>query len=74
MPRLWRLILVATLAAAVPEQVDLESVSYIGTALSNGITQWMGMRYAAPPLGELRFMPPTDPPSFDEPQPAQMVD
>jgi hypothetical protein len=60
-------------ADAVPAQVDLASVSYIGTPLENGLTQWMGMRYAAPPVGDLRFMPPEDPPSYDEPQPADTV-
>jgi hypothetical protein len=35
---------------------------YEGTALSNGITQWLGMRFAAPPVGDLRFAPPQDPP------------
>lgn len=76
MTRLHSLLTAALLAssvAAVPAQVDLGSVSYIGTPLENGISQWMGMRYAAPPLGDLRFMPPEDPPSRHEPQPADTV-
>jgi carboxylesterase type B len=35
--------------------------SYNGRALSNGVTQWLGIRYAAPPLGDLRFAAPEDP-------------
>lgn len=48
-------------------------MSYVGSALSNGISQWIGMRYAAPPVGDLRFKAPSDPPSYDEPQPAHTV-
>ncbi|OAG38818.1 hypothetical protein AYO21_07013 [Fonsecaea monophora] len=33
-----------------------------GRALANGVTQWLGMRYAAAPTGPLRFAPPQDPP------------
>ncbi|KAH8819024.1 triacylglycerol lipase [Xylogone sp. PMI_703] len=43
--------------------VDLGYTRYQGTVLENGITQWLGMRYAAPPLGPLRFRAPRDPPS-----------
>ena len=46
---------------AVSEVVDLSYASYRGTALSNGVTQWLGMRFAAPPLGHLRFAAPEDP-------------
>ena len=41
--------------------VDLSYNSYRGTALPNGVSQWLGMRYAAPPLGDLRFREPRDP-------------
>ncbi|RFU25456.1 hypothetical protein B7463_g10886, partial [Scytalidium lignicola] len=40
---------------------DLGYSRYQGTVLENGITQWLGMRYAAPPLGDLRFRAPQDP-------------
>lgn len=41
--------------------VDLGYTKYRGAALSIGITQWLGMRYASPPLGELRFRAPQNP-------------
>lgn len=41
--------------------VDLGYAQYQGMALENGITQWLGMRFAAPPLGDLRFRAPADP-------------
>lgn len=41
--------------------VDLGYTSYRGVALTNGITQWLGMRYAAPPLGDMRFRAPLEP-------------
>lgn len=42
--------------------VNLGYASYRGTALPNGISQWLGMRFAAPPVGNLRFAAPRDPP------------
>ena len=46
---------------AISPLVELNYTSYRGTTLSNGVTQWLGIRYAAPPLGELRFRAPQDP-------------
>ncbi len=66
-------VLLAATATAVPTTVDVGYTKYVGSALSTGITQWMGMRYAAAPIGDLRFMPPQDPPNSDEPQPADTV-
>ena len=51
------------IAAAVSPVVHLNYTSYRGSAFSNGVTQWLGMRYAAPPLGDLRFREPENPPS-----------
>ena len=42
--------------------VDLDYTQYEGYKLPSGINQWLGMRYAAAPLGELRFKAPQDPP------------
>ncbi|KAL5337798.1 Alpha/Beta hydrolase protein [Aspergillus crustosus] len=41
--------------------VNLSYAEYQGQALSNGVAQWLGIRYAAPPLGPLRFSAPQDP-------------
>lgn len=46
---------------AVDPQVALNYSTYVGTALPNGISQWLGIRFAAPPLGNLRFAAPQDP-------------
>lgn len=54
-------LLVLEVSAKLSTVVDLLYSEYRGVALSNGITQWLGMRYAAPPVGDLRFMPPKDP-------------
>ncbi|KAI1121756.1 vacuolar triacylglycerol lipase [Nemania abortiva] len=35
--------------------------TYTGIAGADGVAQWLGIRFAAPPIGDLRFMPPTDP-------------
>lgn len=48
-------------AVAVDPTVQLSYATYKGTALPNGITQWLGLRYAAPPIGDLRFCAPRDP-------------
>ncbi|KAI5921997.1 Alpha/Beta hydrolase protein [Camillea tinctor] len=51
-----------SLVIAVSSVVDLSCNKYAGASSSDGITRWLGLRYAAPPLDELRFMPPEDPP------------
>lgn len=48
-------------AYAVSPVVRLDYATYSGEALDNGITKWLGLRYAAPPIGELRFRAPQDP-------------
>ncbi|KAL5528651.1 hypothetical protein ACEPAF_7787 [Sanghuangporus sanghuang] len=53
------------LVHAVDPLVDVGNTRYLGTALPNGISQWLGIRYAAPPLGNLRFRAPVDPPAND---------
>ncbi|KAJ4022015.1 hypothetical protein NW752_000787 [Fusarium irregulare] len=55
------LALLLTLVNAVAPIVDLSYSKYKGKDVGNGVTQWLGMRYAAPPVGALRFMPPQDP-------------
>lgn len=53
--------LLLSVVGAVQETVDVGYSVYKGQALPNGVSQWLGIRYAAPPLGELRFAPPQDP-------------
>lgn len=47
-------------------EVDLGYTKYEGHKLSDDINQWLGMRYAAPPLKELRFKAPQEPPKSDK--------
>lgn len=53
--------LLAASVQAVSPVVALPYSTYRGVALQNGVSQWLGMRYAAPPLGPLRFSAPVDP-------------
>jgi cholinesterase len=62
------------LGSCVDPLVNLTYSQYIGEPLLIGVTQWLGIRYAAPPLGDLRFQPPQDPPHVATPQPANKVD
>ncbi|RMZ84161.1 hypothetical protein DV738_g783, partial [Chaetothyriales sp. CBS 135597] len=39
----------------------LDYATYRGRHHGNGVTSWLGIRYAAPPVGSLRFAPPHDP-------------
>ena len=50
------------LGIAVETLVDVGYTEYLGIALTNGISQWLGMRFASPPTGNLRFRNPIDPP------------
>ena len=50
---------------AVYQVVDLGYGKYSGTNLGNGLTQWLGMRYAAAPTGDNRFSAPKEPDTFD---------
>ncbi|CZT49185.1 related to cholinesterase precursor [Rhynchosporium secalis] len=45
----------------IPLVVDLGYSKYQGSHVENGVTQWLGIRYAAPPVGDLRFRAPRDP-------------
>lgn len=53
--------------------VDLGYAKYEGTYLDVGVNQFLGMRYAAPPLGDLRWREPEDPVHQDGVQPATEV-
>lgn len=55
---------------AVSPLVKLNYSTYQGTTLSNGVSQWLGLRYAAPPIGNLRFSAPQDPIHYNTTQSA----
>lgn len=65
--------LLLSLASAHAPVVDLGYSSYEGSSLSNGVSQFLGMRYAAAPVGDLRFEAPQDPPFKREIQKANRV-
>ncbi|OAX85446.1 hypothetical protein ACJ72_00171 [Emergomyces africanus] len=56
------------LAQALDPLVNLGYAKYKGVETPDGVTHWLGMRYAAPPLGNLRFSAPTDPVKERKPQ------
>ncbi|OJJ75773.1 hypothetical protein ASPBRDRAFT_203505 [Aspergillus brasiliensis CBS 101740] len=66
----WVLYLVILLGASSTcvngdgsPQVDLGYARYRGVRLPAGVDEYLGMRYAAPPLGQQRFRAPGDPSS-----------
>src|ERR1700761_8842487 len=65
-------ILYGVVAAASP-QVKLDYATYVGTSLPAGVNQFLGMRFAAPPLGNLRWRGPADPPVETSPVQAAAV-
>jgi hypothetical protein len=73
--QLWASFLCLSICASATTQpiVDLGYARYQGKALPNGISQWLGIRYAAPPLENLRFEAPQDPLSVDGVQDASTV-
>jgi hypothetical protein len=46
---------------ALSSKVSLDYATYQGTAGLDGITRFLGMQYAAPPIGDLRWKAPQDP-------------
>ena len=73
MSRLFAFLFCVVAVLAVDPLVNLGYSQYLGTAIPAGITQWLGIRYAAPPLGELRFRAPADPLVNDTVQIANQV-
>lgn len=48
------------------EVIDLGYSRYQGLSLHNGVDQYLGMRYAKPPVNDLRFRAPQDPEHSEE--------
>lgn len=65
--------LMLSLAYAQSPVVNLGYSSYEGRSLANAVSQWLGMRFAAPPVGDLRFAAPEDPPVHEGVQQATRV-
>lgn len=65
--------LLFSLAWAKDPLVDLGYSKYRGLSGPNGVDQFLGMRYAAAPVGNLRFAAPQDPVNTTEIQSATQV-
>ncbi|KAJ7766182.1 carboxylesterase estA [Mycena metata] len=61
MHRCELLLLFCGVVAAASPQVELDYATYVGTSLAAGVDQFLGMRFAAPPLGDRRWRAPADP-------------
>ncbi|RAL03185.1 EstA precursor [Aspergillus ibericus CBS 121593] len=46
-----------------PPVIDLNYARYQGNRLAGGVDEFLGMRYASSPVGDLRFRAPQDPPT-----------
>lgn len=66
------LLSLVSLALGSSPVVHLNYASYRGSS-THGISQWLGMRYAAAPVGDLRFEGPQDPPVVTGVQKATQV-
>jgi len=56
-----------------PPVVQLDYGTYQGNFLSAGVHEFLGMRFAAPPTGDLRWRAPSHPFTFDGTQNATVV-
>jgi para-nitrobenzyl esterase len=57
-------------APADPADARLSYATVRGEGLDGGVRRWLGVRYAAPPLGDLRFRAPASPACVTEVVPA----
>lgn len=77
MQSMSRLLLLAALALpsiAVDPTVDLGYSKYKGQDLGNGVSEWLGVRYAAAPVKDLRWTLAQDPGRVRAVQNATKVD
>lgn len=56
-----------------PPIISLDYATYKGESLINGVDQYLGMRFAKAPIGDLRFRAPQDPEQSREVQDATKV-
>ncbi|KAJ7625145.1 Alpha/Beta hydrolase protein [Mycena rosella] len=61
MRRFELLLIFCGVVTAASPQVKLDYATYVGTSLAAGVNQFLGMRFAAPPLGNRRWRAPEDP-------------
>ena len=59
--------------SALNSVVDLGYSKYRGRVQDSGVVQWLGIRFAAPPEGALRFSAPQDPVATEGILPADQV-
>jgi hypothetical protein len=71
--RLAILYTLLRLGSAINTTVTTGCNVHAGVSLPNGISQWLGIRYAAAPVGDLRFAAPQDPPCNSSVQAATAV-
>lgn len=73
----WRLkdiILLFVMGTSAADNVkQLDYTSYLGYDQGDGVSFWKGIRFAAAPVGELRFAGPQDPPATKDIQDATAV-
>lgn len=67
------LSLLVTVTSATENVKQLNYASYRGHDQNDGVSLWKGMRFAAAPVGELRFAGPQDPPATRDIQDATAV-
>lgn len=46
--------------------IDVGYAQYVGSRNGAGVNEWLGVRYAAAPVGDLRFRAPQDPPNITD--------
>ncbi|EYE95935.1 putative triacylglycerol lipase [Aspergillus ruber CBS 135680] len=59
--RFFAIFFVFSVVSALDTVVDLGYAKYRGQSPSNSTVEWLGIQFAAPPVGDLRFAAPQDP-------------